>query len=116
MSTVHGYDMSRFQRIIAVEGGRVTGLFHVLSTKRGDYHVKPIDVTIWDDDRISGRVLYSGDLTAFVEGGEVDIPPHMIRREKHADVLEAMGAMESAVRAAVLAFRESDSSKEAPNE
>ncbi|QDZ15794.1 hypothetical protein [Humibacter ginsenosidimutans] len=105
MPEPHAYDMSQFQRIIGVENGRVTGLFHVLSTKRGDYHVKPVDVTVWDDnEHHSGRVLYSSDLTAFVRDGDVDIPPHMIATEKHADVLDAMGAMEAAILAATEAF------------
>lgn len=112
MSEPHAYDMTRFQRIIGVDGGRVTGLFHVLSTHVGDYHVQPIDVTVWDSDdgdHTSGRVLYSGDLTAFVKDGVVDIPPHLVSSAKHDDVLGAMGAMESAVLAVTKAFAGSGS-------
>lgn len=91
----------------------MTGTFWVLraSGRRDDYHVKPVDVIVWDSpEHHSGRVLYPTDLTAFVKDGVVDIPPHMVVKDKHADVLDVMADMEAAILAACAAFPDGEES------
>lgn len=104
MAEVKAFDMGRTWRLVGVEGGRVTGTFWVAldpDQKRAT-HVKTVDVTVWaDDQKTWGRTLYSDSLTSFVEGGDIDIPEHMIREQVRHDVLDAMDDMRSAIRAAV---------------
>lgn len=107
MAELDAFELTAHQRLICVEGGRVTGIFWVLKTRVGRFHVKPVDVSVWDsDEHNSGRILYSDDLTAFVTGDEVDIPPHMVTPSKHDDVLDAMADMEAAILAATKAWKE----------
>ena len=102
MAEVTAHDMGRYWRLVDVDGGRVTGTFWV-SLNRADrvQYVRTVDVIVWDDDEHrSGRTLYSDSLTAFIEGGEVRIPEHMIREQVRADVLDEMDAMKAAIRLA----------------
>lgn len=75
MSEPHAYDMSQYQRIINVDGGRVTGSFSVMPGNRdGEVWVNPIDVVVWDEGHNSGRVIYSGDIAAVrVADGAADV-------------------------------------------
>lgn len=101
-SETRAYDMSRYQRLIAVENGRVTGTFKAswsLRHRPEEVLIHPVDVTVWDEHRHSGRVLHSGDdLTAWVRSGEVEIPEHMIREAVKFDVLDAIDEMKLALR------------------
>ena len=101
MSEPKGHDMSRYWRLVSVENGRVTGTFWIDAPgKRGRQTVNAVDVTVWADDaRTWGRVVK--DMTAFIEGGEVSISPHMIAEQVRDDVLSQIDAMKAAVLAAV---------------
>ena len=106
MAEVTAHDMGTYWRLVDVDGGRVTGTFWVLlpseRARRQDVSLVTVDVTVWDDEHHhAGRMLYSRDLTAFIEeDGEVHIPEHMIREQVRYDVLDAMDAMKVAVRLA----------------
>lgn len=86
------YDMSEHQRVIATDG-RISGTWVVLkaSSKAGrerEFIVKPNDVTIYDETRTYGRVMYTPDLTAWVRDGVVEIPRHMVSDGVAAEVEE----------------------------
>lgn len=103
MSAPRAYDMGEHWRLVGVEGGRVTGTFWVsLPTDRYGAIVRPVDVTVWfDEQHTGGRILYSGDLSATVRDGDIDLSEHRIDERKRADVLDAMDAMHTAIRLAV---------------
>lgn len=107
MSTVRAHDMSQHWRLVDVEGGRVTGTFWVDSPdRRGRQIVKSIDVIMWHtDEHHSGRLLRTHGLTAFVEGGDVEIPRHMIDEGVRDDVLDVLDDMNAAILAAVAAAK-----------
>ena len=85
MSAVKPYDMSRHWRLVSNEGGLVTGTWWVTrEDRRGEQHVKPIDVVMWSEDRSSGLTLKSEDFTAFVRGGEVE-PISVHARYSHVE-------------------------------
>lgn len=96
---MRAYDYSAHKRIVIVEGERVRGELVVLLGKRT--WVNPLDVTIWDEGRNSGRVIYSGAFAASVEDGVCDLPEHMIRSDRRDDVLEVLDEMKAACVAAV---------------
>ena len=106
MSEPKGHDMSRHWRMVAVDGGRVTGTWWVTRPdRRGEVHVKPIDVTIWNGpERHWGRFCTdTRGLTAFVKGAELSIPEHMIRGPWRDDALAALDEVAASIRAAVAA-------------
>lgn len=79
-----GHDMSRYWRLVSNDGGLITGTWWVTRPdKRGEQHVKPIDVTMWDENHRSGLTLQMYDFTAFVKGGDVE--PIQVRA-RHAHV------------------------------
>lgn len=100
-----GYDMSRHWRLVSNEGGLITGTWWVTrEDRRGEQHVKPIDVTMWSEGRHSGLVLHSEDFTAFVRGGEVE-PINVRSRHSHVEAeansrLDEIAAVVLAVAAA----------------
>lgn len=101
MSATTGHDMSHFWRLVANDGGLITGTWWVTRPdRRGEQQVKPIDVTMWSEGRHSGLVLHSENFTAFVAGGEVK-PIAVYDRLAHVTA-EAKERMEE-ITAAVLA-------------
>lgn len=86
------YDMSRHQRVIGTDG-RISGTWVVLSAKSGEVLIKPHEVTIYDETRTYGRVLWPDSLTAWVRDGEVHVPKHMIRDETRFEVEDAWGEL-----------------------
>lgn len=104
------YDLSRYQRLVGVEGGLVTGTFAVLLPVGGrdrTVWVRTHDVTVWHDpEHRSGRVLYSGDLTGSVQGGVAEISEHMIGARVRDDVLAVKDEMKAALVAVVAAALE----------
>ena len=81
-----GHDMSRYWRLVSNDGGLITGTWWVTRPgRRGEQHVKPIDVTMWSEGKYSGLVLHSEDFTAFVRGGEVE-PIQVRARNPHVEV------------------------------
>lgn len=82
------YDMSRFQRVIGTDG-RISGTWIALQSRsERDIHIKPSDVTIYDETHSYGRVLGRDDLLAFVRDGEIDVPKHMISERIRPEVEE----------------------------
>jgi hypothetical protein len=78
------HDMSRYWRLVINEHGLVTGTWWVTrADRRGEQHVRPIDVIMWSEGRHSGLMLHSEDFTAFVRDGEVE--PISVRA-RHAHV------------------------------
>lgn len=68
-----GHDMSRYWRLVSNDGGLITGTWWVTRPdKRGEQHVKPIDVTMWSEGRHHGLTLNSDNFTAFVKGSDVE--------------------------------------------
>jgi len=108
MGDVRAYDMSRFQRIISTDGGRIRGSFRALTTgKHGDeVLIWPIEVTVEFDGGTWGQMLYSHDMTATVRGQEVDIPKHMIAERKLATIEDAWDDMTAALLAVATVARE----------
>ena len=88
--------MSRFYRLIGVEGGRVAGTFVVLlppDESRAAW-VMAHDVTIYGDDAHTwGRVAYSNDLKGSVRGGVATLSKHMINQGIFADVEDVWDEM-----------------------
>lgn len=96
-----GHDMSRSWRLVSNDGGLITGTWWVTRPdRRGEQHVKPIDVTMWSEGRHSGLVLHSEDFTAFVSGGKVE-PISVRARNAHVEA-EAKERLDE-IAAAVLA-------------
>lgn len=97
-----GRDMSRYWRLVSNDGGLITGTWWVTrpDDRRGEQHVKPIDVTMWSEGRHSGLVLRSEDFTAFVRDGEVE-PIRVRARLAHVET-EANSRLDE-IAAAVLA-------------
>lgn len=110
MSTITAHDMSQHWRLVNVEGGRVAGVFQVgyphqfgYPHQRGYRTVKSIEVIMWHtDEHRSGRLLRAHALTAFVDGGDVEIPQHMIDEEVRDDVLDVLDVLDE-MKAAILA-------------
>jgi len=87
VSAVKGYDMSRYWRLVSVEG-IVSGTFWVDrpdEKRRGQIYVSTVDVTLWDEDRRFGRCLTTKDVTATVVDGVADLG---IIRGRWADLTE----------------------------
>lgn len=109
MNDVTGHDMSRFWRLVSVKNGLVTGTFWVSrpNDKRDEQIVKAVDVLVWHEkEHYSGRVI--NDMTAFIRGGEVDLPPHMIREQVRDDVLAKIDEVKVAILAAAAAVTWTD--------
>ena len=86
MSAVKGHDMTRYWRLVSVEGP-VSGTFWVTrpdKKRRGEIHVHAVDVTLWDEDRNFGRCFTTKDVTATVTG----VPDLGIVRGRWADLTE----------------------------
>lgn len=92
-------DYSEHKRVVIVECKRISGEVVVLMGDKA--WVKPLDLTIWDEGRHSGRVLYSNGFTASVEAGICFLPVHMISETVRYDVLDVMDEMKAACVAAV---------------
>ncbi len=93
------YDMSRYKRVIGTDG-RISGSWVVLQGRQPrdgeqqEYIVSPIDVTIYDESRSFGRVLYPSDLTAWVcEDGSVSLAKHGIAERIRPEVEEVWDEM-----------------------
>jgi len=96
-----GHDMSRYWRLVSNEGGLITGTWWVTrADRRGDQHVKPIDVVMWSEGRHSGLTLHSEDFTAFIKDGQVE-PISVHARHSHVEA-EANARLDE-IAAAVLA-------------
>lgn len=96
-----GHDMSRYWRLVSNEGGLVTGTWWVTRPDaKGKQHVKPVDVTIWDEARHGGVILKLDDFTAFVRDGQVE--PISVRSRHDHITAEAKGRL-AEIEAAVLA-------------
>ena len=97
-------DMSAHWRLVTAEARNATNRIHGTWWVSRD-NVKTVDVTIWDNQARSGRVFYSGDLTAFVtEGGGIDLPKHMISSSKLADAEDAWDLLLEVLNAAANAL------------
>ncbi len=99
--------MSRYQRVIGSDG-RIAGKWVVLAGReRGESQeliIKPIDVTIYDESRRFGRILYPSDLTAWVVDGEVDLKDHMIADHIRPEVDEVRDELIELLRMVAQAF------------
>lgn len=96
-----GHDMSRFWRLVSNDGGLITGTWWVTrADRRGEQHVKPIDVVMWSEGRNSGLTLRSDDFTAFIKDGQVE-PINVRARHSHVEA-EANARLDE-IAAAVLA-------------
>ena len=96
------YDMSRYQRIVSVEWGRVSGSFKVSRTDDQSALVIPIDLMIYDEARWCGRVFDSGDFAASVEGDTVSLG--RVEPSKKFDAEDAIDDLTAAILAASRAF------------
>jgi len=110
------YSMDRFWRVVGVDGGRVTGMFvAVLSTSARDPRVMvyPLDVKVWhDDEHTSGRVFYSKEFVAWVDGENVTLSTGATASNKRADVEDAWEPMLAALRAVALVASEPPTSEQ----
>lgn len=103
------FDMSKYQRIVGVSDGRISGKFAVLlpvGEGKGAW-VTPIDVTIYDTDRRFGIVFYSDDFTANV-GEFVSIG--RVTASKRHDLDEVREELEATLLAVVEAAKSEDRS------
>jgi hypothetical protein len=101
VDAVKGHDMGHYWRLVSNEGGLITGTWWVTrEDRRGEQHVKPIDVVMWSEGRRSGLVLHSEDFTAFVRDGHVE--PISVRA-RHSHVEAEANARLDEIAAAVLA-------------
>jgi hypothetical protein len=102
-----GFDMSRFWRLVSVEGGPVEGTFWVRRPDRHGVTVTAVDVTVWgDDERTWGRNVRS--MAAFIVGDEVDIPEYVIGHRDLSRVLARLDDAKAAVLAAARAVEWGD--------
>lgn len=116
MGETKAYDLGRFQRLVGVDGKRVSGTFMVLSAKNSrQMWVTTVDVVVWDEGHNSGRVLHSQDLTASVQDGEADLHERSIASNKVDDVLDVWDEMKAALVAAAEAAKFDASGSEIPN-
>ena len=104
------YDMSRYKRVIGTDG-RISGSWVVLQGRQPrdgeqqEYIVSPIDVTIYDESRSFGRVLYPSDLTAWVcEDGSVSLAKHRIAERIRPEVEEVWDEMVELLELIMRAF------------
>jgi len=99
---VTGHDMSRYWRLVSVEGGPITGTVWVSIPRKGEQTVKAVDMTLWADEKHSwGRLIK--DMTAFIRNGVVEISKHMIEERVREDVLDQIDAVKVAILAAAAA-------------
>lgn len=97
------YDMSRYQRLIGVSDGPVTGTFKVSPPIRdGHTTVESHDVVLWDEYHNGGLVLHSDDMTCFVDDGVASLAYY--NTDKEADILAAWPDIKLAVEAAAAVF------------
>lgn len=96
--------MHKYQRVVATEG-RISGSWHVnLGTRDdSDVWIKAQDVTIYDEERRSGRVFFGDDLTARIRNGEPEISYVNSNKryevdEVRADLLVLLPAIAEAAR------------------
>ena len=101
MSTeTRGYDMSRHWRLVSNSDGLVTGTWWVTRPNRkGEQHVKPIDVVMWNEGKHSGVTLHLDDFTAFIKGGEVE---PISARSHHSHIESEANARADEIAAVVL--------------
>jgi hypothetical protein len=80
---ITGHDMSRFWRLVNNDGGLITGTWWVTrpDDRKGEQHIKPVDVTMWSEGRHHGLHLDDA-FTAFVANGEVK-PIQVRSRHEH---------------------------------
>jgi hypothetical protein len=106
---MRAFDMSRYQRVIAVDAGRITGSFHVSghSRERASW-VTAHDVTVWDEGHNGGRLYYSNDLTGSVEHGVATLSKHMVSSDRLAEVEEVWDDMLAVLVAVVAEFWSTD--------
>lgn len=96
-----GHDMSRYWRLVSNEGGLITGTWWVTKpTDKGNQHVKPVDVVMWNEGRHAGVTLHLDDFTAFIKDGEVE-PVNVHAHHDH--VTREANARADEIAAAVLA-------------
>lgn len=109
MSTeIRAFDMSRYQRLIATDGGQVTGTFKVSPPSRPDREtwVIPIDVVLWDEYRSGGMILYSDDMTCAVRDGVAELCTY--NTSKEAIIKDAWPDIKLAVEAVAAVFTQPD--------
>lgn len=96
---IKGYDRGKGFRLVLVEGPRVHGTFAVLKAYPDrEAWVTAHDVTVyWDDERRSGRILYSNDLTGSVKDGVAQLEKHSVASNKLADVEQVWDEMLAAL-------------------
>lgn len=104
---IKAYSMRRFYTIVGSEGP-VRGTWQVMKdARRGhddEYLVNPIDVLIWDAEAQFGTAYYSGDFTARVKGGEVDLDPaHVFPPNKRYTLTGVLADVKATVLAVVAA-------------
>jgi hypothetical protein len=91
---MRAFDMSRFERVIAVESERISGSFVVLGGDRlKETWVTAHDVVIWDEGHNSGRVFHSDDLKGSVRDGKANLSRRMVASDRLADVEEVWDEM-----------------------
>lgn len=102
MAQPRGHDMSKFWRLVSVEGGLVTGTWWVSSPdRRGESWVKSVDVVVWHDELHRSGVVMNAGITASVAGGVVDLPRHMIHGQHKYAVWSNLDAVKASILAAV---------------
>lgn len=102
---MQAYDMTRYQRIIGVSDGRITGSFHVNGTDdRREVWITAHDVVIYDEGHHYGRVFYSNDLTGSVKDGVAKLSKHMVASNKLAEVEDVWDDMLAVLVAVAEAF------------
>lgn len=92
-------DYSKHKRVVLIEQGRIRGELVVLMGQKA--WVSPLDMTIWDEGRHAGRVIYSNGFTASVTDGVCELPEHMIRSDVRDEVLDVLDEMKAACVEAV---------------
>lgn len=102
---MRAFDMSRYQRVIAVDEGRIRGTFHVSGSDQAKTTwVKAHDVVIWDEGHRAGRVFYSNDLAGSVTGGNAELSKHMVNPRLLPDVEDVWEEMLAVLAAVVEEF------------
>lgn len=106
------FDLSRYQRLIGVDAGRIQGEFYVLGGVTSEkVWIRPINLTIWNEHRTAGRVFYSNDFSASVEGDKVNLPKRMITPSLLADVEDVWDELMVVLVKVAEAFEEGVESK-----
>ena len=98
------HDMSKYQRLIAVDYPRITGSVIAVGglEEQPGVTILSFDLTVWDEGKSSGRVLARNDFTAHVLDWEVDWMN--VSERADADVAEVRTEIEQVMVAVAAEF------------